>query len=99
MASKWSSPVLNPQRRVVEAILYVLRSGCTWLMLPLDFPPCKPVYQVFYRGRLSGVWERIHEVLRRTVRRRAGKKPTPTAGIIDRQTVKSAESSRPFSDA
>lgn len=84
-------PLTYARRRVIEAVLYVLRSGCPWRMLPHDFPPWKTVYQIFYRWRRSGVWERIHDALRQLVRRRAGKKATPTAGIIDSQTVKSTE--------
>lgn len=84
-------PVVFPRREVINAILYVLRSGCQWRMLPKDFPPWKTVYQIFYRWRLKGVWERIHETLRRRARQQAGKKPTPTAAVIDSQTVKTTE--------
>ena len=84
-------PVVYARRDVIDAILYLLRSGCQWRMLPKDFPPWKTVYQIFYRWRLRGVWERMHESLRRRTRQQAGKKPTPTAAIIDSQTVKTTE--------
>lgn len=80
--------VVYPRRVVLNAILYVVRSGCQWRMLPKDFPPWKTVYQIFYRWRLRGIWERMHDALRNLTRRQAGRKPQPTAAIIDSQTVK-----------
>ena len=79
------------RRRVLNAILYLLRSGCQWRMLPGDFPPWKTVYQIFYRWRLSGLWERIHDALREKARQLAGRRRTPTAAIIDSQSVKTTE--------
>jgi len=79
------------RREVINAILYVVRSGCQWRMLPRDFPNWNTVYGVFRRWRLSGLWQKIHDALREQVRRAAGKKPTPTAAIIDSQSVRTAE--------
>lgn len=79
------------RRRVIDAILYVVRSGCQWRMLPRDFPNWSTVYGVFRRWRLSGLWQQIHDALRERVRKAEGKKPTPTAAIIDSQSVRTAE--------
>ncbi len=79
------------RRRVVDAILYVVRSGCQWRMLPSDFPNWSTVYGNFRRWRIAGVWQRVHDRLRERVRRAAGKKPTPTAAIIDSQSIRTAE--------
>ena len=59
--------VVYERRLVVNAILYVVRTGCQWRMLPHDFPPWKTVYQMFYRWRKAGLWERIHDALRKKV--------------------------------
>ena len=76
---------------MLDAILYVVRTGCQWRMLPRDFPPWKTVYTVFWRWRRSGVWAKVHDALRRLVRKEAGKKPTPTVAIVDSQSVPAAE--------
>ena len=80
------------RREVLNAILYVNRSGCQWRLLPHDFPGWRTVYSIFWRWRKSGVWQRIHDALVRRVRKQAGKKPSPTAGIIDSQSVRTTES-------
>lgn len=79
------------RRRIVDAVLYLNRSGCQWRMLPLDFPKWKTVYTIFRRWRLDGVWQRLNEALVRLVRKATGKKPTPSAAIIDSQSVRTAE--------
>ena len=79
------------RRRIINAILYWVRTGCQWRYLPRSFPNWSTVYGVFRNWRISGLWKRIHDKLREKVRRQAGKKPTPTAAIIDSQSVKSAE--------
>ena len=78
-------------REVVNAILYVVRTGCSWRQLPHDFPPWITAYYYFRRFEDDGTWRRIHELLRARVRRRSGKRPTPSVGIIDSQSVKTAE--------
>ena len=79
------------RRRVINAILYVSRTGCQWRMLPANFPNWSTVYGVFWRWRNDGIWEKINDALRAKVRRTAGKKSTPTAAIIDSQSIRTAE--------
>lgn len=79
------------RRLIVNAIFYVVRTGCQWRMLPKDFPNWNTVYGIFWRWRNDGTWEKIHDALRKKVRLAVGKKPTPTAAIIDSQSIRSAE--------
>lgn len=84
-------PSSVPRRELLNAILYVLRSGCTWRMLPHDFPPWSTAYHYFRCWRLDGTWERIQDALREQVRRETGREASPSAAIIDSQTVKTTE--------
>jgi putative transposase len=79
------------RREIINAIFYVNRTGCQWRALPHDFPKWKTVYTVFWRWRKKGLWQKINDALRERVRVAAGKKPTPTAAIIDSQSVKTTE--------
>ena len=79
------------RRQVINAILYVNRTGCQWRYLPKSFPNWKSVYTVFWRWRQAGIWERLHDRLREKIRVQEGKKSTPTAAIIDSQSVKTTE--------
>ena len=78
-------------REVLNGILYVLRNGCTWRALPHDFPPWGTVWWYFRTWRQDGTWERVHEALRPLVRQRTDHDPTPSAAIIDSQSVKTTE--------
>lgn len=79
------------RRWIINAILYVNRTGCQWRALPSDFPKWKTVYTVFWRWRQAGIWTAIHEALCRRLRRAVGKKPTPSVAIIDSQSIRTAE--------
>lgn len=81
----------HARREIVNAIFYVLRSGCQWPMLPHDFPPWKTVYTYFRNWRVDGTWSRIHEALRKKVRRAEGHRPAASAAIVDSQSVKTTE--------
>ena len=78
-------------REIVNGILYMVRGGCSWRMLPKEYGPWQTVYGYFRTFRRAGVWPQIQEALREKVRRKAGKKPTPSAAIIDSQSVKTTE--------
>jgi putative transposase len=81
-------PRVHPVREILNAIFYVLRSGCAWRLLPHDLPPWKTVYHYFRLWRLQGLWEQLHAALREAVRVKARRDPQPSAGILDSQSVK-----------
>ena len=78
-------------REILNAILYVLRTGCAWRMLPHDLPPWQTVYKYFRGFSEDGTWERVHDAMRPNVREGEGRSAMPTAAIIDSQSVKTTE--------
>jgi putative transposase len=84
-------PAIWPRREILNAILYVLKTGCAWHLLPHDFPPYSTVFWYFRRWRKDGVWEQLNTVLREKVRVQLGREPQPSAVIIDSQSVKTTE--------
>jgi transposase len=84
-------PPRHARREIVNAILYVLRTGRQWRALPHDLPPWGTVWWYFRRWRDDGTWERITAALREQARQRVGREPTPSAAILDSQSVKTTE--------
>jgi putative transposase len=82
-------PRVHTLREVLNAIFYIVRSGCAWRLLPHDFPPWKTIYHYFRAWRIDGTWQRLHAALRERVRVHMGRDPQPSAGIVDSQSVKS----------
>src|ERR671926_516859 len=78
-------------RDVINAILYIVVTGCQWRLLPHDYPKWQSVYAYYARWRDDGTWQRIHDTLRAEVRRRAGRHKHPTAGCVDSQSVKTTQ--------
>src|SRR5919202_5986935 len=81
-------PRLHGLRAILNAVFYVLKSGCPWRLLPREFPPWKTVYDWFRRWRIDGTWERLNAELRELLRCRLGRAPNPSAGIVDSQSVR-----------
>jgi transposase len=84
-------PEKHPRREIVNAILYVVRSGCPWRYLPTDLPPWQTVYWYFQQWEQAGVTEDLLRELRIKARRQDGRDDEPSAGIIDSQSVKGAD--------
>lgn len=88
-------PASVDRREIVNAIFYVVRNGCTWRALPHDFPRWQTVYHYFRLWRDDGSWQHLHDTLRDETRVAAGRDPSPSAAIIDAQSVKTAEKRGP----
>jgi len=84
-------PAVHPRRRIVEAILYVNRTGCAWRYLPTEYPPWRTVYGYFTAWRADGTLDAVHDALRGQVRAAAGRSPAPSAAVIDSQSVRAAD--------
>jgi putative transposase len=81
-------PKIHAPREILNAVFYVLKSGCPWRLLPRDYPPWRSVYHWFRRWRIDGTFECLNGALRERLRRRLGRDPEPSAGIVDSQTVR-----------
>ena len=81
-------PKIHGSRAILDAVFYVLKTGCPWRLLPKDFPPWKSVYDWFRKWRIDGTFERLNAALRELLRARLGRDPLPSAGIADSQTIK-----------
>lgn len=88
-------PAKYGRRHMLDACVYVLRSGCSWRMLPKDFPPWDQVYSAFRRWTARGLFEQMYDRLRKQWRRREGRDASPTAAVIDAQSVKTSPQGGP----
>jgi putative transposase len=84
-------PPLHDRRELVNAMAYWLRAGCAWRLLPHDLPPWQTVYHYFRSWRQEGLWEQVHGALRAQERIRQGRGATPSAAILDSQSIKTTE--------
>ena len=95
-ASPGGRPRKTDMREAMDAILFLLRTGCTWRTLDEPcFPPRSTVYNIFRKFQKDGSWEKIWQHLRGMLRQELGREENPTAGIMDSQTLKSAEKGGP----
>jgi transposase len=81
-------PKTHTTREILDAIFYVLKSGCPWRLLPRDFPPWETVYWWFGRWRVDGTFEQLNAALCERLRARLGRNPLPSAGVADSQSAK-----------
>ena len=88
-------PPKHPRRELVNAMLYVLRSGEAWRLLPHDLPPWQTVYHYFRLWRIGGAWEQINAALRERTRVQVGRQGQPSGAILDSQSVKTTEKGGP----
>lgn len=80
-----------PRREILNAIFYVLRTGCQWRHLPHDFPPWNTVYVQFWRWKKRGVFQKVHDYVRQGLRQLLGRQMEASASIVDSQSVKTTE--------
>ncbi len=87
-------PRRHSLREILNAIFYIVKSGCAWRLLPHEFPPWKTIHHYFRTWRINGTWEKLHAALRNQLRVRLKRDPQPSAGIVDSQAVKTYRSRR-----
>jgi putative transposase len=86
--NKLGRPRTHGTREILNAVFYILKSGCSWRLLPRDFPPWETVYWWFRRWRIDGTFERLNTALRERLRTSLGRNAHPSAGIVDSQSAK-----------
>jgi putative transposase len=86
--NKGGNFIKHDKRDLLNAVLYLVKTGCQWRLLPNDFPPYGAVWSFYRRAVKSGKWEQAMDAMVKTVRTDVGQKPTPTYGLIDSQSAK-----------
>ena len=89
--SKGGRPLKYSKREILNAIIYVLRTGCSWRHIPHDFPPWRTVYVQFSKWKQIGLFEKMNDILRKKLRQKLGRNEDPSAGVADSQSVKTTE--------
>ena len=87
-AKKGGRPRSVDMREIINGIFYLLKTGCSWEMLPNDLPPSSTVYSYFRLFQKKGIWQQINRELRQSFRKSVGREPKPTAASVDSQSIK-----------
>ena len=90
-SKKAGAPLRWPLIAIINAVMYVIKSGCQWRMVPSEFPPWQTVYYHYNKWCKTGTWQSIHDILNKKDRIKSGRDETPSAGIIDSQSIKTTE--------
>ncbi len=85
---------VHHKRSLINAVLYLVNNGCKWRALPHDFPPYSTVHSFYRRARISGLWEKVLDIMVERTREKAGRKPGPTYALVDSQSVKTTYASQ-----
>jgi putative transposase len=91
LAKPGGRPPIHSRREILNGIFYAVRSGSAWKLLPHDLPPWRTVYHYFWSWRRNGTWQQIHDSIRASVRKAAGRDPEPSGAVLDSQSVQTTE--------